>query len=166
MIKVSTMLYVEKDGKPSEETTRYFLENYEVRDILTKCVEDDLKHLEIDGFSVDLLIYEVESEFVKFLFAKGLCEGLIYCGCISHPDVMHMDLQYILGQDAEIHYNETFTGDSVTEDVYEHPENYNIISAEFTTTGACYAEVYNLADEEEDDDDYTLADSMTSTHIC
>lgn len=164
MIKVSTMLYVERDGQPSEETTRDFLENYEVRDILTRFVEDDLKHLEIGDFSVDLLVYEVESEFVKFLFAKELCEGLIYCGCISHPDVMPMDLQYILGKDAAIRYADYATGENITDKVNENPENYNVMKTDFSY-GTCYADVYDLT-EDEGDEDYTLADSMTSTHIC
>lgn len=163
MIKVSTMLYVTRDGKTSDEITEQFLEENQVRTVLTEMVENDKKQMKFGPFLVDLLIYEVEEQFIKYLFSQQAVSGLIYCGCIDHPDVMWWDLQTILGQESIVLYNDMITGEDRTEDVIARPEKFNIMKLNYMADHY-EAEVYELDEEDfEDDECFDTADPI---HVC
>lgn len=168
MIKVSTMLYVRpSENTASVENTREFLEKYEVRDVITKMMENDQLQMEFGAFLVDLLVYEVEEQFIKFLFANHAAPGLIYCGTIDHPDTMWVDLTSLLPNTAQITFEDMLTGLDITEDVIANKDNYNVM--QLICDDADYhqytAFVMKVEDEEEDDeDDIYIVDA--NTHVC
>jgi hypothetical protein len=164
MIKVSTMLYVTEDGKASDEITERFLEENQVRTVLTKMVGNDLKQMKFGSFLVDLLIYEVEEQFIKYLFAQQAVSGLIYCGCIDHPDTMWWDIKTLLGDDTIVVYNDMLTGEDRTADVLERPDKFNVMSLVYSFDHY-EADVYELDDEDEEDDEYFTTDE-SPTHVC
>lgn len=130
MIKVSTMLYVTKNGVASEEITREFLETFNVPTVLSELADSDDNQMFFDDFLVDLLMYEVEESFVKYLFARRTVDGLIYCGTTEHPDVMLIDLRSIIEAGRKISYLDVLTGEDVTGIVEAHPEQFNIVRLE------------------------------------
>jgi hypothetical protein len=164
MIKVSTMLYITRDGKASDEITEQFLEENQVRTVLTEMIENDKKQMNFGPFLVDLLIYEVEEQFVKYLFARQAVSGLIYCGCIDHPDIMWWDLRTLLGNDTIVVYSDMLTGEDRTAEVIARPEQFNIMSLVYNFDHY-EAEVYELdEDADEEEEEYFAADSPT--HVC
>lgn len=168
MIKVSTMLYVRpSENTASVENTREFLEKYEVRDVITKMMENDQLQMEFGAFLVDLLVYEVEEQFIKFLFANHAAPGLIYCGTIDHPDTMWVDLTSLLPNTAQITFEDMLTGVDITEDVIANKDNYNVMQLICDDAQYHYytAFVMKVEDEEEDDeDDIYIVDA--NTHVC
>ena len=161
MIKVSTMLYVTKDGQASDSITENFLQENNIRTVLTELVENDQKQMKFGEFLVDLLIYEVEEQFIKFLFYQRTVPGLIYCGTIDHPDTMYIDIKSIA--DEPIRYVDAHTYDDITEEVEAHPETYNVVSLSHGDN--CFiALVMEFLDEDITEDEYFMADN--SVHIC
>ena len=163
MIKVSTMLYVTRDGNASDEITKEFLEENQVRTVLTEMIENDKKQMKFGPFLVDLLIYEVEEQFIKYLFSQQAVSGLVYCGSIDHPDTMWWDLQTILGPEAIVLYNDMITGEDRTEDVITRPEKFNIMKL-YYMADHYEADVYELDEEDFEDDEYF--DTVDPIHIC
>jgi hypothetical protein len=163
MIKVSTMLYVTRDGIASDEITEQFLEENQVRTVLTKMVANDLKQMKIGPFSVDLLIYEVEEQFIKYLFSQQAVSGLIYCGCIDHPDTMWWDIKTLLDENAIVIYNDMVTGEDRTQEVIDKPERFNIMKL-YYVSDHYEADVYELDIEDEEDEEYF--DTADPIHVC
>ena len=169
MIKVSTMLYVRpSENTASVENTREFLEKYEVRDVITKMMENDQLQMEFGAFLVDLLVYEVEEQFIKFLFANHAAPGLIYCGTIDHPDTMWVDLKSLLPVTAEVNFEDVMTGRVITDEVLANKDSYNIMQLICDDAeNECYtALVMRIEDNDEDDEDLDMYVIDADTHVC
>lgn len=144
MVKVTTMLYVTKNGEVSDEITNSFQERFDVWDIMRRLAETEEKHIEIGPFSVDLIMAELDRRFLMFLFQRGMATGLIYCASSRVADMMPEDLLEVLGEDVKVIFKDksgAFCGDQVQLGL----KNYNITNLTFDL-GYCFAEVEEVSD--------------------
>ena len=83
MLEVSTIGFVSKDGMTSDEITESFVQQKpSIQELVSRYLEAPDTPVEWNGFQIEFTLATVEEWFIKELFRRGMCTGMVYCGTV------------------------------------------------------------------------------------